>query len=276
MPRALPDPAWPDVSGDDFVALLPMAFGVLILSTEAVGVSRALAAQHHYEVDTSRDLAAMGASNVLAGLSSGFVQSGGASQTAAADNAGGRTQLTALVAAALILLTGAFLGPLFTDLPQTALAAIVIVAVSSFLDVRGAAAARGAAAERDRAGGASRASPACSCSACCEGLIVTAAVSLAIVVKRLSRPARDGARRRRHARTRRCSTPTPTPCARSCARQPADRSCSTSSTATTSTSRASTCSPSWEVPAHQRPPARARRCSSGPGVSRERVRSRPP
>jgi hypothetical protein len=33
-----------------------MAFGVLILSTEAVGVSRALAAQHHCEVDTSRDL----------------------------------------------------------------------------------------------------------------------------------------------------------------------------------------------------------------------------
>ncbi len=47
--------------------------------------------QHHYEVDPSRDLAAMGASNLLAGLSSGFVQSGGASQTAAAENAGGRT-----------------------------------------------------------------------------------------------------------------------------------------------------------------------------------------
>ena len=37
--------------------------------------------QHHYEVDPSRDLAAMGASNLLAGFSSGFVQSGGASQT---------------------------------------------------------------------------------------------------------------------------------------------------------------------------------------------------
>ncbi len=72
---------------------------------------------------------------MLPGLSSGFVQSGGASQTAAADNAGGRTQLTALVAAVLILLTGAFLGPLFTDLPQAALAAIVIVAVAGFLDV---------------------------------------------------------------------------------------------------------------------------------------------
>lgn len=47
IPPALPDPAWPDVRGDDLVALLPMAFGVLVLSTEAVGVSRALAAEHH-------------------------------------------------------------------------------------------------------------------------------------------------------------------------------------------------------------------------------------
>ncbi len=117
VPRALPEPAWPHVSGDDWISLLPMAFGILILSTEAVGVARALAAQHHYEVDTSRDLTAIGASNLLAGLSSGFIQSGGASQTAAADTAGGRTQVVSLVAAALVLLTGAFLGPIFSDLP---------------------------------------------------------------------------------------------------------------------------------------------------------------
>ena len=165
MPRALPDPAWPDICGDDWLALLPMALGVLILSTEAVGVSRALAAQHHYEVDTRRDLSALGASNLLAGLSSGFVQSGGASQTAAADNAGGRTQVVSLVAAGLILLTGAFLGPLFTDLPQTALAAIVIVAVSGFLNVARAAPLRGAAPQRDRAR-ALAGWPACSASAC--------------------------------------------------------------------------------------------------------------
>jgi MFS superfamily sulfate permease-like transporter len=193
VPRALPDPAWPDVRGEDLVALLPMAFGVLILSTEAVGVSRALAAQHHYDVDTSRDLAALGASNLLAGLSSGFVQSGGASQTAAAENAGGRTQLTALVAAVLILLTGAFLGPLFTDLPQTALAAIVIVAVSSFLDVRELR--RLARLRRSAIVLAALAGASVVVLGVLEGLIVTAGISLGIVIKRLSRPrvtVRDG------------------------------------------------------------------------------------
>jgi MFS superfamily sulfate permease-like transporter len=43
--------------------------------------------------------------------------------------------LASVVAALLVLLTGAFLAPLFQDLPQATLAAIVIVAVSGFYDV---------------------------------------------------------------------------------------------------------------------------------------------
>ena len=135
IPTALPDPAIPDVAAADLVDLVAPALGVLVLSAEAVGVARGLAVRHGYQVDPDRDLVAMGAANALAGLSSGFVQSGGASQTAAADGAGGRSQLASLVAAGLILLTGAFLAPLFEDLPQATLAAIVIVAVAGFFDV---------------------------------------------------------------------------------------------------------------------------------------------
>jgi SulP family sulfate permease len=77
----------------------------------------------------------LGAGNLAAGLASGFVRSGGASQTAAADGAGGRSQLASIVCAGLVLLTGAFLAPLFEQLPQATLAAIVIVAVMGFYDV---------------------------------------------------------------------------------------------------------------------------------------------
>ena len=135
IPEALPDPAIPDISADDFLQLIAPALGVLVLTAEAVGVARGLAAKHDYRTDPNRDLVAMGVSNALAGFSSGFVQSGGASQTAAADGAGGRSQLAGVAAAGLILLTGAFLAPLFADLPQATLAAIVIVAVWSFFDV---------------------------------------------------------------------------------------------------------------------------------------------
>ena len=121
LPRGLPDPAVPDVSIDDLVNLLPAAFGVMVLTAEAVGVGRALASKDGYQIDPSRELVAIGGSNALAGLSSGFVQSGGASQTMAAENAGGKTPLTALLAGVLVLLTGAFLSPLFRDLPQATL-----------------------------------------------------------------------------------------------------------------------------------------------------------
>ena len=152
IPDALPDPAIPDVDADDVVSLIAPAIGVLIVSAEAVGVARALATEHGYRVDANRDLVGLGAANLLAGLSSGFVQSGGASQTAAADGAGGRSQFAALSAAGLILLTGAFLAPLFEDLPQATLAAIVVVAVAGFFRVRRAAALPADPAERRRLG----------------------------------------------------------------------------------------------------------------------------
>jgi high affinity sulfate transporter 1 len=132
LPSALPDPAVPDISWDDVVDLLPAALGMLIVSAEAASVSRGIARAQGYDIDPNRDLIALGASNGLAGLSSGFVQSGGASQTLAAEQAGGKTQLTSVVAAGLILVTGAFLTGLFEDLPQATLGAIVIVAISGF------------------------------------------------------------------------------------------------------------------------------------------------
>jgi high affinity sulfate transporter 1 len=135
LPDAAPDLAVPDVSWGDLVDLLPAALGVMVISAEAVSVSRAIASAQGYNVDVNRDLVAFGGSNALAGFSSGFVQSGGVSQTMAAERAGGKTQLLSIVAAGLILLTGLFLAPLFEDLPQATLAAIVIVAISSFFRV---------------------------------------------------------------------------------------------------------------------------------------------
>ena len=195
IPEALPDPAIPDVSADDWLALVAPALGVLILSAEAVGVARALAVKHGYRVDPDRDLVAMGASNVLAGFSSGFVQSGGASQTAAADGAGGRSQLASLFAAGLLLLTGAFLAPLFADLPQATLAAIVIVAVAGFFDV--AEIRRYAHVRRSAVFFAGLALAGVLALGVLQGLIVAAGLALVYVIARFSRPdvrvlSRDG------------------------------------------------------------------------------------
>jgi high affinity sulfate transporter 1 len=135
IPSAAPQLAIPHVDASDLPQLIGAAFGVMLLSTEGIGVARTLATQGGYTIDVNRDLVGFGASNLLAGLSQGFVQLGGSSQTAAAARAGGRTQLASIVAAVLIVLTGLFLAGLFENLPQATLGAIVVVAVASFVRV---------------------------------------------------------------------------------------------------------------------------------------------
>ena len=186
VPTALPDPAIPDVNADDVVSLIAPAIGVLVVSAEAVGVARSLATEHGYRVDANRDLVGLGAANLLAGLSSGFVQSGGASQTAAADGAGGRSQLAAIAAAGLILLTGAFLSPLFEDLPQATLGAIVVVAVAGFFRVDEFR--RFLRIRRSAVVWAGLALVGVLVLGVLEGLVVTAVLTLVYVIQRLARP----------------------------------------------------------------------------------------
>jgi sulfate permease, SulP family len=186
LPSVFPDPSLPDVGWRDVADLIPAAFGVMLVSAEGIGVARALAATGGYRVDTNRDLVALGSSNLLAGLSQGFVQLGGSSQTAAVVRAGSKTQLASLVGAVLILLTGLFLAPFFEDLPEATLGAIVIVAVIGFFRVdelrrferirRGALAVALVALVGVLALGV------------LPGLLVAAGLSLVAVIKQLSRP----------------------------------------------------------------------------------------
>ncbi|NUP32940.1 MAG: SulP family inorganic anion transporter [Streptomycetaceae bacterium] len=136
IPRAVPTPAWPDIPASDWAALLAGAFGLaLVVFAESYSIAGRFAREHGDEVDADREMSAMGASNIAAGLFKGFTVSGSASRSAAAEASGGSSPMVSAVAAVLILVTGAFLTPLFTDLPEPVLGAIVIVAVRSFLKV---------------------------------------------------------------------------------------------------------------------------------------------
>lgn len=90
------------------------------------------------------------------------------------------------MAAGLLLLTGAFLAPLFTDLPQATLAAIVIVAVAGFFDV--AELRRYARVRFSAIAFAALALAGVLALGVLQGLVVTAVLSLMYIVKRLSRP----------------------------------------------------------------------------------------
>jgi MFS superfamily sulfate permease-like transporter len=77
----------------------------------------------------------MGAANIAAGLIQGFAVSTSGSRTAVAEQSGAKSQLTGVVGAGLVVVLLLFLNSLLADLPQTALAAVVIVAALSLMDL---------------------------------------------------------------------------------------------------------------------------------------------
>jgi len=137
IPSGLAAPRIPDISWEDVLDLLPGAAAItLVMFAEAVGPARSLAARHRYRIEEDQELIGLGAANLGAGLFRGFPIGASLSKSAAADAAGGRSQVAGLVAAASTALVALFLTPLFENLPEAALGAIVIVAVSGMFKVK--------------------------------------------------------------------------------------------------------------------------------------------
>ncbi len=134
---SLPDLGVPAIRLDDVERLAAGALGITLLAyAESIAAARQFGAKHGYEVDPNRELVAVGASNVAAGLVQGFPVDASFSRTAVADASGQRTQLAGLVNALLVVVTLVLLMSFFADLPKATLAAIVIAAVLPLLRTR--------------------------------------------------------------------------------------------------------------------------------------------
>jgi high affinity sulfate transporter 1 len=137
VPAGLPDFQIPQVPLHLIDELAGAAAGLALVSFSSMMLTaRSFAARNHYEIDVDREFAALGAVNLAASLSQSFAISGADSRTAMADAAGGRTQVTGLVAAGTIALVLLFLtGPL-RYVPIAALGAVLIKASLSLLDLK--------------------------------------------------------------------------------------------------------------------------------------------
>ena len=125
-------PRWP-ASGQWLPSVELAAALLLILYAESYGSIRNFALKHGDAVNLNRDLAVLGAANVVAGLLHGMPVGAGYSATSANEAAGARSRLAGLVAACCVLLMVLFLLPWIERIPMPVLAAIVIHAVSKSL-----------------------------------------------------------------------------------------------------------------------------------------------
>jgi SulP family sulfate permease len=132
----LPTLSLPTVGEDALTDILMGAIGiVLVLVAEALAAGRTFATKHNYEIGPNQELLAMGMANLTSGLFGGMIVGGGMSGTATNDSAGARTQLSTITASLSVGLTLAFLLPLFRNLPEAVLGAIVVHAVAHLADV---------------------------------------------------------------------------------------------------------------------------------------------
>ena len=139
VPGGLPAFGVPNISLEDFTTLIPAAVGIAFVAFADTSVlSRSYAGRLGQEVNQNQELAVLGVANVTTGLFQGFPLSTSSSRTAVAEDVGARSQIAGLVGAALLAVVLLFATGLVQDLPTATLAAIVIVAVLGFFDVRAA------------------------------------------------------------------------------------------------------------------------------------------
>jgi high affinity sulfate transporter 1 len=135
LPKGLPRPDLPWTKLDDVLPLLAAAVGITLVSlTDTIATSTAFAARRGDEVEPNQEMIGIGSANIAAGLFQGFAVSTSGSRTAVAEQSGAKSQLTGLVGAGVVALLLLFFGSLLKDLPQTALAAVVIAAALSLAD----------------------------------------------------------------------------------------------------------------------------------------------
>ena len=140
LPKGFPPLTIPRVRLSDLGPLFGGALGIALVSlADTISTASAFAARTGQEIRGNQEMVGIGAANLLAGLFQGFPVSTSGSRTAVAERSGAKTQLTGVVGAALIILMIVFLPGLFRNLPQPALAAVVITASLSLADIPGTA-----------------------------------------------------------------------------------------------------------------------------------------
>lgn len=137
VPMGLPRVTLPPFDAGIWTKLVVPAILISIVGyVESISVALTLAAKRRQRVDPDQELIALGAANIGAGLSGGFPITGGLSRSIVNFQAGAETPAAGAFTAVGIALAAMFLTPLLFFLPKATLAAIIIIAVLSLVDLK--------------------------------------------------------------------------------------------------------------------------------------------
>jgi SulP family sulfate permease len=137
IPPGLPTISLPQL---DLPLLSDMIVSALFISlvgfVESISIARAIAVKSKHRVDPNQELIGQGVANLVGSVSQSFPVSGSFSRSALNFNTGGRTGMTSVFTALMVLITLLFLTPLMHHLPSAVLGAVIMVAVISLVNLK--------------------------------------------------------------------------------------------------------------------------------------------
>ncbi|XP_049891923.1 prestin isoform X2 [Epinephelus moara] len=126
IPTGLLPPAVPEFSL--LPSLVTDSFAVAIVGfSMGISLAKIFALKHGYSVDGNQELIAIGLCNFISSFFSTFAITCSMSRSLVQESTGGKTQIAGLLASLMVLLVVVAIGFVFQPLPQTALAAIIMV-----------------------------------------------------------------------------------------------------------------------------------------------------
>jgi len=138
IPPGLPEFRIPSLHMKDVDNIIPLAFACFLLAyIESISAAKALAASGDYEINSRQELFALAAANAATAFGQGFPVSGGLSQSVVNSKAGAKTPISLVFASVTIALCLLFLTDTLKNLPNVVLSVILLVAISSLVDIKG-------------------------------------------------------------------------------------------------------------------------------------------
>ena len=189
IPHGLPALSLPDFLTDAWIDLLPAAFAIAVVSfMEAMSSAKIAAVKTSAKWDENQELIGQGLAKVAAAFSQTMPVSGSFSRSALNLAAGARTGLSSIFCALCVLLTLLYFTPLLRYLPLPVLAAIIVMAVASLVNLRSLRNAWAASRDDAVAAGLTFAATIAFAPQIQNGIFTGILVSLALFIYRRMRP----------------------------------------------------------------------------------------
>jgi MFS superfamily sulfate permease-like transporter len=137
VPATLPKPVLPDLAPEQWVRLVPLAFVItVVVMVQTAATTRSFPSDPDKPADVDRDFLGAGAGSILAGIFGAFPVNASPPRTGIVSETGGKSQLSGLAAAAIVLALLAFGTGLLKRVPDAALGGILLFVALRIIRVK--------------------------------------------------------------------------------------------------------------------------------------------